>query len=93
MKQLFSLNRNSKSTVTTQAKPENMQRRPEKITYGCWVKVIDERSGSTLSYNIPLKSDADKEWPLIMVKLLGKNIGYRLYLSGRYFRVVDYGQT
>ncbi len=65
---------------------------PDFISYGCWVKVLDERKNKELIYHIPLKTDKTRKWYPIEVKLMGQNKGFRMFLSGGYFEVIDFGR-
>ena len=65
---------------------------PEYITYGCWVKVLNEQDDEILTYHIPLKDDKSRKWFGIEEKMMGQNVGFRLFLSGRHFRVLSFGR-
>ena len=65
---------------------------PDYITYGCWVKVLNEKENKEITYHIPLKNDKSKKWFGIEEKLMGRVIGYRIYISGGYYRVLDFGR-
>ena len=65
---------------------------PEYITYGCWVKVLNERDDKVIIYHLPLKNDKTTKWFIIMEKMMGQNVGYRMFLSGRFYRVLEFGR-
>lgn len=65
---------------------------PEYITYGCWVKVLNERDDKVITYHLPLKNDKITKWFIIMEKMMGQNVGYRMFLSGRFYRVLEFGR-
>lgn len=66
--------------------------KPEYITYGCWVRVLDEKNNREIIYHIPLKNDHSRAWYGIEEKMLGRNVGFRVYLAGKNYRVLDYGR-
>lgn len=65
---------------------------PEYITYGCWVKVLDEKNNKEIIYHIPLKDDHSRAWYGIEEKMLGQNVGFQLFLAGRHYSVVEFGR-
>lgn len=65
---------------------------PEYITYGCWVKVLDEKNNKKIIYHIPLKDDHSRAWYGIEEKMMGQNVGFRLFLAGRHYSVVEFGR-
>lgn len=65
---------------------------PEYVTYGCWVKVLNEKENKELIYHIPLKDDKTKKWFPIEIKMMGQKVGYRMFLSGRYYKVLEFGR-
>lgn len=65
---------------------------PDFITYGCWVKVLNEKESKEIMYHIPLKNDKSRKWFTIEEKLMGQVIGYRIFISGKYYRVLDFGR-
>lgn len=64
---------------------------PNFITYGCWVKVLKEEENE-LIYHIPLKDDTSSVWYEIEHKMMGQQVGYTMFLSGKNFRVVAFGR-
>ncbi len=64
---------------------------PQYITYGCWVKVINEKSHQIKKYHLPLKSDKSREWYLIEKKMMGQDVGFKIFLAGANQRVLEYG--
>lgn len=65
---------------------------PEYITYGCWVKVLDEKNNKEIIYHIPIKDDHSRAWYGIEEKMMGQNVGFRLFLAGRHYSVVEFGR-
>ena len=65
--------------------------RPDYITYGCWVKVLDEKNNKEIIYHIPFKDDHARVWYGIEEKMMGKNVGFRVSFSGKTFCVLDFG--
>lgn len=65
---------------------------PEFITYGCWVRVLDEKNNKEIIYHIPLKDDHSRAWYGIEEKLMGQDVGYRVFLAGKNYRVLDFGR-
>ena len=64
---------------------------PGFVTYGCWVSVHKEREGTDAMYHIPLKDDTKTPWYRIMRKMLGQERGFRMFISGEYYIVTDFG--
>ena len=69
---------------------EETLKRPDYITYGCAVIVLRERDNQELTYHIPLKSDKSRNLYKIEVDMLGKGVGFRQYLSGSWYKVIDF---
>jgi len=65
---------------------------PEFITYGCWVRVLDEKNSKEIIYHIPLKDDHSRVWYRIEEKLMGQGVGYRVFLAGKNYSVLDFGR-
>lgn len=65
---------------------------PEFITYGCWVRVLEEKNNKEIVYHIPLKDDRSRAWYGIEEKLIGQDIGYRVFLAGKNYSVLDFGR-
>lgn len=65
---------------------------PEFITYGCWVRVLDEKNRKEIIYHIPLKDDHSRVWYRIEEKLMGQGVGYRVFLAGKNYSVLDFGR-
>lgn len=65
--------------------------RPDYITYGCWVKVRDEKNSKEIIYHIPLKDDHSRVWYGIEEKMMGQKVGFQVSLAGKNFRVLDFG--
>ena len=62
------------------------------ITYGCWVKVLDEKNNKEIIYHIPLKDDHSRAWYGIEEKMMGQNVGFRVFLAGRHYTVIAFGR-
>ena len=65
---------------------------PEYITYGCWVRVLNEKENKELTYHLPLKGDKTKKWYPIEIKMMGQKVGFKMFLSGKYYRVLEFGR-
>lgn len=68
---------------------EDILPKPDYITYGCWVKVKEEKTEKIKTYHIPLKGEK-KNWFPIMEKLMGQSIGFSFFIKIKY-EVVDFG--
>lgn len=66
--------------------------KPDYISYGCWVKVLNERDDKIITCHIPLKQDKTRKLFPIEEKLLGQSVGFRMFLQGKYFSVLDFGR-
>ncbi len=64
--------------------------KPEFVTWGCYLKVYKEKDGKIITYHIPLESDKSRELLFIEKKLLGKQVGHRIYLSGSWFELSEF---
>lgn len=64
---------------------------PQYITYGCWVKILNEKNKRESIYHLPLKDDKSRDWFAIEKKLMGQDVGYRTFMSGVYYKVLEYG--
>ena len=65
---------------------------PDFITYGCWVKVLDEKNNKEIIYHIPLKDNHSRAWYGIEEKMMGQNVGFRVFLAGRHYTVIAFGR-
>lgn len=65
---------------------------PEFITYGCWVRVLEEKNNKEIIYHIPLKDDHSRAWYGIEEKLTGQDVGFRVFLAGKNYSVIDFGR-
>ncbi len=70
---------------------ESLLGKPEFVTWGCYIKVHREKDNEYLVYHIPLESDKSSQMWLIEKKMLGKQMGHRIYLSGSWFELTEYG--
>ncbi len=65
--------------------------KPDFITYGCWVKVFEERNSTKIIYHIPQKDDKSRKWYTIEEKLMGQDTDFTLFLAGKHYIVQDFG--
>ena len=65
--------------------------KPEFVTWGCYLKVHMEKDDKDLFYHIPLESDKSRQLWLIEKKMLGKQVGHRIYLSGSWYELLEFG--
>ena len=70
---------------------ENLLDKPEYVTWGCYMKVRKEKDDKIITYHLPLESDKSRELWLIERKLLGKQVGHRIYLSGSWYELLEFG--
>lgn len=70
---------------------ESLFGKPEFVTWGCYIKLYKEKDGKDVFYHIPLERDKSRELFLIEKKMLGKQVGHRIYLSGSWYELKDYG--
>ena len=70
---------------------ESLLGKPEYVTWGCYIKVYKEMDESNLVYHIPLESDKSRQIWQIEKRMLGKQVGHRIYLSGSWFELIEYG--
>lgn len=66
--------------------------KPAFITYGCWVKVFEERNNSEIIYHIPQKDDKSRKWYTIEEKLMGQDNDFTLFLAGKHYIVQEFGR-
>ena len=66
--------------------------RPDYITYGCWVRVIEEKNNREIIYHIPLKDDHSRAWYGIEEKMMGQDVGFSVFLAGKNYSVLDFGR-
>lgn len=71
---------------------EDQLPRPAYITYGCWVRVIEEKNNREIIYHIPLKDDHSRAWYGIEEKMMGQDVGFRVFLAGKNYSVLDFGR-
>jgi hypothetical protein len=70
---------------------EGLLGKPEFVTWGCYMKVYKEKSNETVEYHVPLESDNSRNLWLIERKMLGKQVGHRIYLSGSWYELKEFG--
>jgi hypothetical protein len=70
---------------------EGILGKPEFVTWGCFMKVYVEKSAKIAEYHIPLESDKSRTLWLIEKKMLGKQVGHRIYLSGSWYELKEFG--
>ncbi len=63
--------------------------KPEYVSYGCLVTVAREKDGKEIQYSIPLKSDTSRDLYPIEKRLLGKQVGFRMYQSGSWYEILE----
>lgn len=71
---------------------EDQLPRSDYITYGCWVRVIEEKNNREIIYHIPLKDDHSRAWYGIEEKMMGQDVGFRVFLAGKNYSVLDFGR-
>ena len=64
--------------------------KPEFVTWGCFMKVRMEKENKVITYHIPLESDKRRQLWLIEKKMLGKQVGHRIYLSGSWYELLEF---
>lgn len=64
--------------------------KPEFATWGCFLKVRKEKENKVITYHIPLESDKSRQLWLIEKKMLGKQVGHRIYLSGSWYELLEF---
>ena len=70
---------------------ESILGKPEFVTWGCYIKVHRDKDNQDLVYHIPLESDKSRQMWLIEKKMLGKQVGHRIYLGGSWYELIEYG--
>lgn len=65
--------------------------KPEFVTWGCYMKIRKEKENKILTYHIPLESDKSRTMWGIESKMLGKQIGHRMYLAGNWYELIEFG--
>lgn len=70
---------------------ESLLGKPEFVTWGCYFTVHVEKDNKDLTYHLPLESDKSRDLWLIEKKMLGKQIGHRIYLGGSWYELTDFG--
>jgi hypothetical protein len=65
---------------------------PDFITYGCRVKVLDEKNNKEIIYHIPLKDDHSRAWYGIEEKMMEQNVGFKAFLAGKHYTVLELGR-
>lgn len=64
--------------------------KPEFVTWGCYMKVRMEKENKTITYHIPLESDKSRKLWLIEKKMLGKQVGHRIYIGGSWYELSEF---
>ena len=70
---------------------EDLLGKPEFVTWGCYIKLHMEKENKMVTYHIPIESDKSRQLWLIEKKMLGKQVGHRVYLSGSWFELIEFG--
>lgn len=65
--------------------------KPEFVTWGCYIKVYMEKDSKIICYHIPLENDKSRQLWLIEKKMLGKQVGHRIYISGSWYELREFG--
>lgn len=65
--------------------------KPEFVTWGCYMKVNMEKENKVLTYHIPLESDKSRKLWGIEKRMLGKQEGHRIYLTGSWYELLEFG--
>lgn len=61
--------------------------KPEFVTWGCFIIVYMEKGSKMLSYHIPLENEKSRQLWLIEKKMLGKQVGHRIYICGSWYEL------
>jgi len=77
--------------IEDESSAESILGKPEFVTWGCYIKVHRDKDNQDFVYHIPLESDKSRQMWLIEKKMLGKQVGHRIYLSGSWFELKDFG--
>ena len=77
--------------IEDESSAESILGKPEFVTWGCYIKVHRDKDNQDLVYHIPLESDKSRQMWLIEKKMLGKQVGHRIYLSGSWYELIEYG--
>ena len=70
---------------------EELIEKPDSITWGCYFTVHKEKDDSMVTYHIPLERELDRNLFLIEKRMMGKREGFRIYLAGSWYEIVEYG--
>jgi len=65
--------------------------KPEFVTWGCYMKVRMEKDNKIITYHIPLESDKSRTMWGIEKRMLGKQVGQRMYLTGSWYELLEFG--
>ncbi len=77
--------------IEDESSAESILGKPEFVTWGCYIKVHRDKDNQDLVYHIPLESDKSRQMWLIEKKMLGKQVGHRIYLGGSWYELIEYG--
>jgi len=69
---------------------ENLLGQPEFVTWGCYMKLWKEKENEVIIYHIPLESDKSRQLWLIEKRMLGKQVGHRIYLCGSWYELLEF---
>lgn len=70
---------------------EELLAKPEFVTYGCYMKVRKEKENKILTYHIPFESDKSRTMWGIEERMLGKKVGYRMFLASSWYELIEFG--
>lgn len=65
--------------------------KPEFVTWGCYIKIKMEKNNKVLTYHIPLVSDTSRNLWGIEKRMLGKQVGHRIYHAGSWYELFEIG--
>lgn len=77
--------------IEEESSTEDLLGKPEFVTWGCYIKLHMEKVDKMVTYHIPIESDKSRQLWLIEKKMLGKQVGHRVYLSGSWFELIEFG--
>lgn len=70
---------------------ESLLGKPQFVTWGCYIKLYKEKEDKDVFYHIPIESDKSRQLNLLEKRMLGKQVGHRIYLSGSWYELKDFG--
>lgn len=70
---------------------ESLIANPEFVTRGCYIKIRKEKENKIIIYHIPLEDDKRRNLWKIEERMLGKQVGHRIYLAGSWYELIEFG--